>query len=84
VVQKLMRHGSLETIAAYTAADEDELRDAVKLLWCPGLDPMPAEDLSPGHGHVSALNIWTVACARVSLRAIAEPRSDPAKGSEPP
>jgi site-specific recombinase XerD len=31
-VQKLMRHGSLATTAAYTAVDEDELRDAVSLL----------------------------------------------------
>jgi site-specific recombinase XerD len=31
-VQRLMRHGSLETTAAYTAVDEGELRGAVKLL----------------------------------------------------
>jgi Phage integrase family len=29
VVQQLMRHASLQTTAAYTAVDEDELRDAV-------------------------------------------------------
>lgn len=31
-VQKLMRHSNLETTAAYTAVDEDELRDAINLL----------------------------------------------------
>ena len=35
-VQKLMRHANLETTAAYTAVDEDELRDAINLL--PSLD----------------------------------------------
>lgn len=31
-VQKLMRHGSLQTTAAYTAVDEDELRNAINRL----------------------------------------------------
>jgi integrase/recombinase XerC len=32
VVQKLMRHGSLQTVEAYTAVDEDELAAAIALL----------------------------------------------------
>lgn len=40
-VQKLMRHSMLETTAAYTAVDEDELREAILLL--PSIDtPSPA------------------------------------------
>jgi integrase len=42
-VQKLMRHANLETTAAYTAVDEDELKDAILRL--PSLNahpPMPA------------------------------------------
>jgi site-specific recombinase XerD len=31
-VQQLMRYSSLQTTAAYTAVDEDELRSAVNLL----------------------------------------------------
>jgi site-specific recombinase XerD len=31
-VQQLMRHGSLATIAAYTAVDEDQLRAGINLL----------------------------------------------------
>jgi site-specific recombinase XerD len=31
-VQRLMRHGSLETTALYTAVDEDELQAAINLL----------------------------------------------------
>lgn len=38
-VQALMRHANLETTAAYTAVDEDELRDAILLL--PGVGPVP-------------------------------------------
>lgn len=41
-VQRLMRHGALETTALYTAVDEDELRDAIYLLPSVGDDPPPA------------------------------------------
>lgn len=39
-VQKLMRHSMLETTAAYTAVDEDELRDAILML--PSIETPPA------------------------------------------
>jgi integrase/recombinase XerD len=41
-VQRLMRHATLETTAAYTAVDEDELRDAIYALPSTPDSPPPA------------------------------------------